>query len=64
MESSRSQAGVPRRKGKDEATEVLLSAGEIGYLQNSVHVQGWLSRRGVESVSVWLWAHIDSLVPS
>lgn len=36
MESSRSQAGVPRRKGKDEAAQVLLSVGETGCLQNGI----------------------------
>lgn len=64
MESSCSQAGVPRRKGKDEATKVLLSVREIGYLQNSIRVQGWLNIRGVESASVRPRAHIDSIVPS
>lgn len=64
MESSRSQAGVPRRKGKDEAAQVLLSVGETGCLQNSIRAQGWLSIRGVESASVRPRAHSDGVVPS
>lgn len=41
-------------KGMDEASWVCiwLSTGELGFIENSTHMQGGLSIRGVDSASL------------